>query len=178
MIWTSLSTKQPRFLQEEGPTCYMRKLPGEAVDCLRWCMPNRLPAHHVGSLRSTRVAPGIYGSGMLSSWRRSRRRTMRRRLSTYCIPPKVFQLAKVQNATQLWRVDRALYGFCRSPRLRGRFRDKRLRAAKIPFQEGYLYLKQHRADENIWSVCAVTKEGSMSVRAYINVYVDDILYVG
>ena len=65
-------------------------------------------------------------------------------------PPKVFQLVKVQNATQLWRVDRALYGFCRSPRLWGRFRDKRLRAAKIPFEEGYLYLKQHRADENIW----------------------------
>ena len=57
-------------------------------------------------------------------------------------------------------------------------RDKRLRAAKIPFEEGYLHLKQHRADENIWSVWAVAKDGSMSVRAYINVYVDDILYVG
>eukprot|EP00439_Symbiodinium_sp_Y106_P065383 s244_g10.t1 len=44
--------------------------------------------------------------------------------------------------------------------------------------EGYLHLKQHRADENIWSVWAVAKDGSMSVRAYINVYVDDILYVG
>ena len=34
-------------------------------------------------------------------------------------PPKVFQLAEVQNAQQLWRVDRALYGFRRSSRLWG-----------------------------------------------------------
>ena len=36
-------------------------------------------------------------------------------------PPKVFQLANVQHARRLWRVDRALYGFRRSPRLWGRF---------------------------------------------------------
>ena len=93
-------------------------------------------------------------------------------------PPKVFQLAKVSNALQLWRVDRALYGFRRSPRLWGRFRDKRLRAARIEFEGGYIYLKQHRADENIWSVRLVKADGTDVVKAYINVYVDDILYIG
>ncbi|CAE7314814.1 GIP, partial [Symbiodinium sp. CCMP2592] len=86
-------------------------------------------------------------------------------------PPKVFQLAKVQYALRLWRVDRALYGFRRSPRLWGRFRDKRLRNAKIPYGDGYIYLKQHKADENIWSVCVVSADGSINVRAYVNVYV-------
>ena len=56
-------------------------------------------------------------------------------------PPKAFQLAKVSNVLQLWRVDRALYGFRRSPRLWGRFRDKRLRAARVEFEDGYIYLK-------------------------------------
>ena len=74
-------------------------------------------------------------------------------------PPKVLQLAKVQYSLQLWRVDRALYGFRRSPRLWGRFRDKRLRSARIPFGDGYIYLRQHRADENIWSARAVGANG-------------------
>ena len=93
-------------------------------------------------------------------------------------PPKVFQLAEVPGSSQLWRVDRALYGFRRSPRLWGRFRDKRLRSAKIDFEGGYIHLKQHRADENIWSVRVTAADGTTSVRAYVNVYVDDILYVG
>ena len=46
-------------------------------------------------------------------------------------PPKVFQLAKVQYPLRLWRVDRALYGFRRSPRLWGRFRDKRLKGRHL-----------------------------------------------
>ena len=32
MIMDILFYQAARFLQEEGPTCYMRKLPGEAVD--------------------------------------------------------------------------------------------------------------------------------------------------
>ena len=39
-------------------------------------------------------------------------------------------------------------------------------------------MKQHRADENIWSVRVTAADGTTSVRAYVNVYVDDILYVG
>ena len=93
-------------------------------------------------------------------------------------PPKVFQLAQVQCSQQLWRVDRALYGFRRSPRLWGQFRDRRLREAKIPYGSGYMYLTQHRADENIWSVHVVAADGTDEIRAYINVYVDDLLYVG
>ncbi|CAE7442809.1 GIP, partial [Symbiodinium necroappetens] len=99
--------------------------------------------------------------------------------TTYALyPPKVFQLARVEYALRLWRVDRALYGFRRSPRLWGRFRDRRLRAAKIPYNDGYIYLRQHRADENIWSAVVVTANGCEETQAYVNVYVDDILYVG
>ncbi|CAE7496785.1 GIP, partial [Symbiodinium necroappetens] len=93
-------------------------------------------------------------------------------------PPKVFQLAKVEYALRLWRVDRALYGFRRPPRLWGKFRDRRLRAAKIFYNDGYIYLRQHRADENIWSAVVVAADGKEETQAYVNVYVDDILYVG
>ena len=58
------------------------------------------------------------------------------------------------------------------------FRDKRLRAARIEYEGGYIYLHQHKADENIWSVKVVSSDGVEAVRAYINVYVDDILYIG
>ena len=37
---------------------------------------------------------------------------------------------------------------------------------------------QHKAAENIWSVCVLSSDGSVAVKAYINLYVDDILYVG
>ncbi|OLQ09932.1 Copia protein [Symbiodinium microadriaticum] len=93
-------------------------------------------------------------------------------------PPKVFQLARVQYALRLWRVDRALYGFRRSPRLWGKFRDKRLRGASIPFEGGRLYLRQHRADENVWSVAKVQPDSSEVTVGYVNIYVDDILYMG
>ncbi|CAE7291385.1 GIP, partial [Symbiodinium microadriaticum] len=99
--------------------------------------------------------------------------------TTYALyPPKVFQLAKVEYSLRLWRVDRALYGFRRSPRLWGKFRDRRLRAAKILYKGGYIYLRQHKADENIWSAVVVAADGQEETQAYVNVYVDDILYVG
>ncbi|CAE7537271.1 unnamed protein product, partial [Symbiodinium necroappetens] len=99
--------------------------------------------------------------------------------ATYALyPPKVFQLAKVEYSLRLWRVDRALYGFRRSPRLWGKFRDRRLRAAKIAYGNGYIYLRQHKADENIWSAVVVGPDGKEEIQAYVNVYVDDILYVG
>ncbi|CAE7212252.1 unnamed protein product [Symbiodinium microadriaticum] len=86
--------------------------------------------------------------------------------TTYALyPPKVFQLAKVEYALRLWRVDRALYGFRRSPRLWGKFRDRRLRAAKIFYNDGYIYLRQHRADENIWSAVVVTADGDTGVES-------------
>ncbi|CAE7432980.1 GIP [Symbiodinium microadriaticum] len=99
--------------------------------------------------------------------------------ATYALyPPKVFHLAKVEYSLRLWRVDRALYGFRRSPRLWGKFRDRRLRAAKIAYGTGFIYLRQHKADENIWSAVVVGQDGKEEIQAYINVYVDDILYVG
>ena len=45
--------------------------------------------------------------------------------------PKVFLSALGPEWDGLFRVDRALYGFRRSPRLRGLFRDARLRDANF-----------------------------------------------
>ncbi|CAE7297817.1 unnamed protein product, partial [Symbiodinium sp. KB8] len=93
-------------------------------------------------------------------------------------PPRVFQLVVVPYCYQLWRVDRALYGFRRSPRLWSKFRDRRLRAARIPHGDGFIVLKQCKADENVWAMVFVKTDGSEDIRGYMNIYVDDVLYVG
>ena len=93
-------------------------------------------------------------------------------------PPRVFQMVAVPSCHQLWRVDRALYGFRRSPRLWSKFRDRRLRAARVPFQQGHLLLQQSRADANVWAVIYEGPSGDREVRGYLNIYVDDVLYVG
>ena len=93
-------------------------------------------------------------------------------------PPKVFQLVVVPYCYQLWRVDRALYGFRRSPRLWSRFRDKRLLGARIAYGQGYLVLRQSKADANVWAVVYHGPQGEEEVRAYLNIYVDDVLYAG
>ena len=92
-------------------------------------------------------------------------------------PPKVFQLARVPYSLQLWRVDRALYGFRRSPRLWSRFRDRRLKAARIPYGAGFLLLRQSRADANVWAI-TYELDGEEEILGYLNIYVDDVLYVG
>ena len=93
-------------------------------------------------------------------------------------PPRIFQLVVVPYCYQLWRVDRALYGFRRSPRLWSKFRDRRLRAARVPHGEGFLILRQCKADENVWAIVYQEPSGQEEVKGYMNIYVDDVLYVG
>ncbi|CAE7799184.1 GIP, partial [Symbiodinium necroappetens] len=93
------------------------------------------------------------------------------------MPPKVFQLAQVTNSMQLWRVDRALYGFRRSPRLWSRFRDRRLSSARIDYKGGHVSLRQSRADANVWAI-VYAAEAEEIILGYLNIYVDDVLYAG
>ncbi|CAE7279098.1 GIP [Symbiodinium microadriaticum] len=93
-------------------------------------------------------------------------------------PPRIFQRVVVPYCYQLWRVDRALYGFRRSPRLWSKFRDRRLRAARVPHGEGFLILRQCKADENVWAIVYQEPDKQEEVKGYMNIYVDDVLYVG
>ncbi|CAE7621651.1 unnamed protein product [Symbiodinium sp. CCMP2592] len=93
-------------------------------------------------------------------------------------PPRVFQLVAVPYCYQLWRVDRALYGFRRSPRLWSKFRDRRLRGAKVAYGQGFLVLRQSRADTNVWSIVYEVDGAEPEIKGYLNIYVDDVLYVG
>ncbi|CAE7778026.1 unnamed protein product [Symbiodinium sp. CCMP2592] len=93
-------------------------------------------------------------------------------------PPRVFQLVAVPYCYQLWRVDRALYGFRRSPRLWSKFRDRRLRGARIPYDQGHLVLRQSRADTNVWAIVYEVDGAEPEIKGYLNIYVDDVLYVG
>ena len=92
--------------------------------------------------------------------------------------PKVFMMAEVPNSKQRRRVDRALYGCRRSPRLWSTFRDTRHRDAKFLLEGKDANLKKLKADENVWAVVTKDAFGKETVEAYVNVYVDDILYVG
>ena len=87
-------------------------------------------------------------------------------------------MVSVPSCHQLWRVDRALYGFRRSPRLWSKFRDRRLRDACIPFGPGFLRLRQTRADANVWAIVYKKNGEVQEVRGYLNIYVDDVLYAG
>ena len=94
--------------------------------------------------------------------------------------PKVFLLALGPEWDWLYRVDRALYGFRRSPRLWGLFRDARFRNAKLKIGQDEAVLRRLTADENVWKVVRVprTPQDQEETIAYIIVYVDDIMYLG
>ena len=94
--------------------------------------------------------------------------------------PKVFLLALGPEWDWLYRVDKALYGFRRSPRLWGLFRDARFRDAQLRIGNNAAVLKRLTADENVWKVVKVpqTSQNQEKTIAYIIVYVDDIMYLG
>eukprot|EP00439_Symbiodinium_sp_Y106_P083529 s1339_g23.t1 len=94
--------------------------------------------------------------------------------------PKVFLAALGPEWDGLYRVDRALYGFRRSPRLWGLFRDARLRAAKFKTKSGSVVLRKLTADENVWKAVLIEEESEASgvTIAYLVIYVDDIMYLG
>ena len=93
--------------------------------------------------------------------------------------PKVFLSALGPEWDGLFRVDRALYGFRRSPRLRGLFRDARLRDANFKVKGRNAVLRRLTADENVWKVVQLATEGEQElVLAYLVIYVDDIMYLG
>ena len=93
--------------------------------------------------------------------------------------PKVFLNALGPEWDGLYRVDRALYGFRRSPRLWGLFRDARLRDANFKVKGRNVVLRRLTADENVWKVVQLATEGEHElVLAYLVIYVDDIMYLG
>ena len=92
--------------------------------------------------------------------------------------PKVFLLALGAEWDFLYRVDRALYGFRRSPRLWGSFRDGRLRGAKLWVNGKRAILRRLVADENVWQLIYEESSKPQEALAYLIVYVDDIMYLG
>ena len=92
--------------------------------------------------------------------------------------PKAFLLALGLEWDALYRVDKALYGFRRSPRLWGTFRDNRLRTALVLINGKLAVLQRLVADENVWQLVYQDQSESTEVLAYLIVYVDDIMYLG
>ena len=101
-------------------------------------------------------------------------------LSTGCVFQRCSYWRWAPSGIALYRVDRALYGFRRSPRLWGLFRDARLRAAEFKIKGVKAALKKLTADENVWRVVLLgdSNEDSEVTIAYVVIYVDDIMYLG
>ena len=86
---------------------------------------------------------------------------------------------------EVYAVERALYGFRRSPKLWNNFRNEELSKAKIEIAGRTAVLKQLVSDENIWAVvwedkllqCPHASPAQLAI-SFIVVYVDDLLYLG
>ena len=96
--------------------------------------------------------------------------------------PRIFNLAKIREE-RFWRVDRAMYGLCTSPRSWSTYRDAAMKATRGRFRGKIVCFRQSRADESLWYILLLPDEGegteggdeSDTTQGIILVYVDDLL---
>ena len=96
--------------------------------------------------------------------------------------PRIFNLAKICEE-RFWRVDRAMYGLCTSPRSWSTYRDATMKAMRGRFRRKIVCFRQSRADESLWYILLLPDEGegtdggdkSDTTQGIILVYVDDLL---
>ena len=98
-------------------------------------------------------------------------------------PPGVLLSSGFVKPNTFWEADKALYGYRKSPRLWGDYRDQVVATMKIPFKNGCLRLHQMVSEPNLWRVVYVQDEetgetGEMEFVGMMLVYVDDILILG
>lgn len=90
-------------------------------------------------------------------------------------PPKLLVELGVCEESDVWILNKALYGLRESPRYWGQCRDKQLRSISFRVAETDYYLKQSSIDEALWDI---RRKGSPdSERSYglLSTYVDDLL---
>ena len=96
--------------------------------------------------------------------------------------PRVFLDAQICEE-KYWRVDRAMYGLCTSPRSWGTYRDTTMKAMRGQFRGKVVCFRQSRADESLWYILLLPAEGDAveggdeaeCAHGLLLVYVDDIL---
>ena len=96
--------------------------------------------------------------------------------------PRVFNIANICQE-KFWRVDRAMYGLCTSPRSWSTYRDTTMKTMRGKFRGKIICFRQSRADESLWYIILLPAEGegddggdeANTVHGLILVYVDDLL---
>lgn len=94
-------------------------------------------------------------------------------------PPTLLVLLKLVPANILWEVEKAVYGYRRSPRLWSDHRDDKMVRMKIQFRGKLLRMIPMMSEPNLWKIvsldhnCEVEKVWGMML-----VYVDDLMITG
>lgn len=97
-------------------------------------------------------------------------------------PPAVVVKMQLVEPDVLWLPTRALYGFRKSPRLWGNYRDATLRKKKFSVEEKEFEMTQFTSEPNLWRIQETGEEDwseeKCPLRALMMVYVDDVFAVG
>eukprot|EP00439_Symbiodinium_sp_Y106_P060167 s729_g8.t2 len=89
------------------------------------------------------------------------------------VPPKVIRDA-VEYDTDLWMVQRPLYGLRESPVIWSEFRNAKLRELKVLVRGRHLGLKQLQSESELW---LLRDEQTQELYGILVVYVDDLMYL-
>ena len=89
------------------------------------------------------------------------------------VPPKVIRDA-VECDTDLWMVQRPLYGLRESPVIWSEFRNAKLRELKVLVRGRHLGLKQLQSESELW---LLRDEQTQELYGILVVYVDDLMYL-
>ena len=96
--------------------------------------------------------------------------------ATVVTPPSVWRDAGIlrHGSSERWRVTGALYGLVESPKDWATYRDKQLRRSWVS-KENEKFQMMQTPEPHLWRVCSAS---TGETRAFVGVYVDDILVVG
>ena len=93
-------------------------------------------------------------------------------------PPPVLVAAKMAQEDEYWEAVKAVYGYRKSPRLWGDFRDQEIMGMKIVLDEKVIQLRPMVTEPNLWRIVSTTNGGGEeeeTLEGLLLVYVDDLL---
>ena len=96
------------------------------------------------------------------------------------MPPRLLCDLEYADESEAWLVLRPLYGLRESPAIWSAHRNERLRTLRIPYNGGFVTLKQSTSDAELWFAIndSGEEEGRGTLVALLVTYVDDLFYIG
>ncbi|CAE7295400.1 TY5A, partial [Symbiodinium sp. CCMP2592] len=96
------------------------------------------------------------------------------------VPPRLLCDLDYADDSEAWLVLRPLYGLRESPAIWSSHRNDRLRTLKIPYNGGFVTLRQSKSDSELWFAIndSGEEEGRGTLVGLLVTYVDDLFYIG